>query len=140
MKKILLALLLPLLVLPGATPAKADVNFVVGADFGPGPHHHRPYESYRHGYGPYPRHAYAPPVFYAPPPVIVEQPATVYVSQPVTVVRSSVVNVDPSAPTFLDNFGRTCRAYQTTIYLSTGPAATSGKACLFTDGTWRSVE
>jgi len=134
-KSIALATLV--LALAAVAPAQADyVTF--GYGWGGG-YHHRPY--YGPGYwGPPPPVYYAPPpvVYYEPPPpppvVIYQQPAPVMVAP-----SPSGVSANQTSPTFTDNQGRTCREYQTTIYMNGIPKASYGTACLMSDGQWRIV-
>lgn len=95
-------------------------------------HHHR--GDYGHSsvyfnfsYPWYPHRYYyvaPPPVVYAAPTYYAPAPAPVYYP-PAAVVANQ------TSPTFIDNYGRTCRQFQT--------SSTGGTACLQADGTWRVV-
>jgi hypothetical protein len=136
-KSIALAALV--LALAAAAPAQADyVTF--GYGYG-GEHHHRPY--YGPGYwGPPPVYYAPPPVYYyepAPPPVVIyQQPAPVMVA-PAPAPAPNAISADQASPSYTDNQGRTCREYQTTIYMNGMPKASYGTACLMSDGQWRIV-
>lgn len=134
MKKTLALAFLALSVFAFAAPARADVDIsFVSIDHDRDRGWHRdPHPWHR----PPPPYFYRRPVFYNPPPVyVVPPPRVVVYSQPTTTLVAA-----PSSPTYIDQFGRTCREYQSTGAVAGGYGALYGTACLQPDGTWRIVQ
>lgn len=140
--KYLIALLLGLAIV---APHPAAARTHVSLSFGYGGYWPTYYEPYWSGpayyvpprpvyYVPPPVRYYAPPVtYYAPPVRTVYQPVeTVYVPAP----APSAMPATQTSPTYVDSRGRTCRHFETTV----GGDRVLGTACLFADGTWRTVQ
>lgn len=80
------------------------------------------------------------PMIYAPPPAVIFAPMrpvyrpveTIYVPAP----APAALPADQISPTFIDARGRTCRHFETMM----GGDPVRGTACLYADGTWRTVE
>jgi hypothetical protein len=141
MKLFLNAVLFLAALLLAVSPAYARVRIGIGFNAGfPGyyPYGDYGYPGYGYPYGyPYygaPPVVYAPPIYAAPPP-----PTVVYVPQPTVVYQPAPsVNANQTSPSFVDEYGRTCRSYQATTSTA-GPAPPRGVACQDSDGAWRIV-
>lgn len=112
---------LVMVLLAGATSARADWHY--GEEW---MWRHRPPH-----YHPYPHEVI---MVYPPPPAVVVQPVpqTVYVMPP-------PVQAVPTSPPFTDSSGRYCREYQTTVTVAGSNQPGFGTACLMPDGQWRIV-
>lgn len=140
MKRFLLSLALVLVGLGFVTGAEARTRvsvFVGGGGYydpywGPHPHFRRHHHRHFH-----PGFVYAPaPVIVEPAPIVVASPSVAYVAPP----AQSTIPANQTSPTFTDEYGRTCRAYETTRVIDDEAQMVSGKACIFPDGAWRVVE
>jgi hypothetical protein len=76
-----------------------------------------------------PVYAYPPPVYYAPPP-----PMVVYALPP-----PQPLEAVPTSPVYSDQWGRSCREYQSTAVIGGLAQSVHGTACLQSDGTWQVV-
>ena len=130
--------LLPALIglLAAFVPASVQADGHVGIWVGDGGRWHD--RGYTRGYYPgyYPGWVY-PEYYVVPPPVIYQAPPVTYAypAAPVYEVPRYTqpgLSADQTSPTYTDQFGRSCRNFQS------GPDY-NGKACLQSDGSWRIV-
>ncbi len=124
--------------LAASAEARTRVSVFVGSGgyydpyWGPYPHYRHHHRHFHSGF------VYAPaPMIVEPVPVVIASPPVTYVAPP---AEPAAIPANQTSPTFTDESGRTCRAYETTRVFDGEAQMVGGKACIYPDGAWRVVE